>query len=116
MALIKCPECGREVSSEAPTCPHCGYQLKKTTYSSSSVSHYQSRSSRLYEKEHDRKYKGMIAGGIICLIAAIGFLFFLGEPAIKYNGEAYGTVIGSIIGFFIGGIILLAVGIHRLNE
>ena len=24
MALIKCRECGNEVSSEAPACPHCG--------------------------------------------------------------------------------------------
>lgn len=24
MALIKCRECSKDVSSEAPTCPHCG--------------------------------------------------------------------------------------------
>lgn len=24
MALIACPECGREVSDRAPTCPNCG--------------------------------------------------------------------------------------------
>ena len=24
MALIKCEECGKEISSEALTCPHCG--------------------------------------------------------------------------------------------
>ena len=29
MALIKCPECGREVSTEASSCPHCGFPLKK---------------------------------------------------------------------------------------
>jgi membrane protein YdbS with pleckstrin-like domain/endogenous inhibitor of DNA gyrase (YacG/DUF329 family) len=27
MALIECPECGREVSSAAPTCPACGYPV-----------------------------------------------------------------------------------------
>lgn len=27
MALIKCPECGNEVSDKAKTCPHCGYEL-----------------------------------------------------------------------------------------
>lgn len=26
MALIKCPDCGKEMSSTTPTCPHCGYQ------------------------------------------------------------------------------------------
>lgn len=29
MALIKCPECGREVSSEAEYCPNCGYPVVK---------------------------------------------------------------------------------------
>ena len=28
MALIRCPECGREISSHAPACPHCGYPLQ----------------------------------------------------------------------------------------
>ncbi|NQT78011.1 MAG: zinc ribbon domain-containing protein [Bacteroidetes bacterium] len=27
MALVNCPECGKQVSDSAPTCPHCGYQL-----------------------------------------------------------------------------------------
>ena len=25
MALVPCPECGKPVSTEAPSCPHCGY-------------------------------------------------------------------------------------------
>ena len=29
MALIKCPECEKEVSTAAETCPHCGYPIKK---------------------------------------------------------------------------------------
>lgn len=29
MALIKCPECGKEISSLAKTCPNCGYVLPK---------------------------------------------------------------------------------------
>ena len=29
MALIKCPECGKEVSDSAKSCPHCGYPLDK---------------------------------------------------------------------------------------
>lgn len=27
MALIKCPECGKEISDKAHTCVHCGYPL-----------------------------------------------------------------------------------------
>ena len=29
MALISCPECGKEVSDTAKKCPNCGYQIKK---------------------------------------------------------------------------------------
>lgn len=29
MALIKCPECGKEISDQAPACIHCGFPLKK---------------------------------------------------------------------------------------
>lgn len=34
MALIKCPECEREISSMAESCPHCGYPIKTTTIKS----------------------------------------------------------------------------------
>ena len=35
MSLIKCPECGQDVSDKAKICPHCGYELP---VSSSNVS------------------------------------------------------------------------------
>jgi len=28
MALINCPECSKEISDQAVSCPHCGYSLK----------------------------------------------------------------------------------------
>jgi len=30
MALIKCPECGKEVSENAASCPNCGRPIKAT--------------------------------------------------------------------------------------
>ena len=29
MALITCPECGKEISSTVSKCPHCGFEVKK---------------------------------------------------------------------------------------
>lgn len=29
MALIKCPECGKEFSDTATTCPHCAIRQKQ---------------------------------------------------------------------------------------
>ena len=28
MALIKCPECKKDISDKAEVCPNCGYELK----------------------------------------------------------------------------------------
>lgn len=33
MAIIKCPECKKEVSDEAGKCVHCGYPIKKNKVS-----------------------------------------------------------------------------------
>ena len=33
MALIKCPECGKEISDKAPACIHCGFPLSTLKYS-----------------------------------------------------------------------------------
>jgi uncharacterized OB-fold protein len=29
MALIKCPECGKQISDKAEVCPHCGVEARK---------------------------------------------------------------------------------------
>ena len=29
MALIKCPECGSDISDKATSCPNCGYRVSK---------------------------------------------------------------------------------------
>lgn len=36
MALIKCQECGKEISEKADSCPNCGFKIKKTEQNSSS--------------------------------------------------------------------------------
>ena len=40
MAIIRCPECDREISDKAEKCPHCGYPLKsaKTSEESNTMS------------------------------------------------------------------------------
>ena len=30
MALIKCPDCGSQISDKAALCPHCGIDVQKT--------------------------------------------------------------------------------------
>ena len=32
MALINCPECNKEISDSAKSCPHCGYKFKNSVW------------------------------------------------------------------------------------
>lgn len=32
MALIKCPECGKEISDKSEKCIHCGFPIRNTPY------------------------------------------------------------------------------------
>lgn len=32
MPMIKCPECGKEISDKAQNCPNCGYSFEKTKF------------------------------------------------------------------------------------
>lgn len=41
MALISCPECGKEISTEARVCPACGYPLAELSGSAASSSEAQ---------------------------------------------------------------------------
>ena len=37
MALITCPECGKEISSKASSCPNCGYPIAKEIQSNTEL-------------------------------------------------------------------------------
>lgn len=59
MALIKCPECGREnVSDSAESCPSCGYNIK---------AHY----AKLYKKENKNKHIAFGIGAVIFILVII---------------------------------------------
>lgn len=103
MALTKCPECNKEVSDTAETCPHCGYRLKRTT-PRPTTTYYNNRASNIVERDHNMKHVGGIIGGIIGIIAAIVFFACCGLPEAKAYSEIRAA-------FIIGGIIILIVSI-----
>ena len=69
--IIKCPECGKEISSEAATCPYCGVQNKQVV------------------EKKSNETKAFIIG----LIGLAGFVLF----AITRNYFTLGIGIGGII-------------------
>lgn len=62
MALIKCPECGREISDKAEKCIHCGYPIqeiindKKNEYAKSLLAKYDESQSREMIKDFSNAF------------------------------------------------------------
>lgn len=72
MALIKCPECDKQISDKAESCPHCGYSFEKRTSSNN-----QNNKTNLNELKNKWNNKYLI---IIVIILIAGYFFFIGSP------------------------------------
>lgn len=75
MALVKCPECGKEVSNSAAVCPNCGYGIKKY-YDEKKEREYQQRklNSIPMPNKPEKESSWIILSCIFGVIALIGFL------------------------------------------
>lgn len=91
MAMINCPECGKEVSSEAATCPNCGHPIKQPQE----------------EPMKPGKSSSLKTGAIVNVIAGVGFMamlaFFIFAPKEASNtgttvttAPAYGDLGGTL--------------------
>ena len=49
MALIKCPECNKEVSDKAEICVHCGYPISKWIKEEKSANRFDNFESHTYD-------------------------------------------------------------------
>ena len=79
MALIKCPECGKEYSDTAKRCPDCGYVERKTF---SKVENW---------KRNDGIQKLIIFLGVVGILAAIVIGYRIRVENVKMSKSARGT-------------------------
>ncbi len=94
MALIRCPECGKEISSEAKTCIHCGLPIteekieaaKRLALHQAEEKNEAAKRLALYQVEQ-RERKSKIKWSIIMISAVVGLcaLFILIEVCIDLN-------------------------------
>ena len=73
MALIKCPECGKEISDQAANCPNCGFPLNN-------VKGWPTAVPRLSDEDIEKKKKTKIAVGLTAagiLIVVVVFLVLI---------------------------------------
>lgn len=85
MALMKCPDCGKEFSDSAKQCPNCGYKNKKTKNINSSLNF------------------SLISGVVLAFIGLIISVFFTLASLFGYNGP----MIHHTVSYFIQLIIIL---------
>lgn len=113
MALVKCPECNKEVSDQAHNCPHCGYPLKKAT------KHVGQRNPDFSKMEviATRNYVvGIVAAVLIfffvSIFIGIGILMLKVFPDIE--GRIFAIICFSLAPlFFVVGIVQLVKGINN---
>src|ERR1035437_197229 len=79
MALIKCPDCGKDVSNVAPSCPNCGRPVLETVPAK--------------VESGEKKTSPLLVGCIILFLAAVFLLiirpFFLALDASPEGKMAY---------------------------
>lgn len=107
MALIKCPECGKEVSDKSDKCVNCGYPLSEKTISYKDA------------KEHDvkvnKKNKGdfstaRIVIGIFMLVLSVMVLFQSCAAGMVNVAEGNKDAFDGMIGFCVS-LCMIAFGI-----
>src|SRR5688572_26533758 len=88
MALIKCPDCGGQVSTAAPACPHCGRPVTESAAPSASP--------QVHGRGEGLFLKSMNLGCLFfVLIVAVGFLVIVFADNSTENSVSVGANIGS---------------------
>lgn len=91
MAMMECPECGKEVSDKAASCPNCGAPIAATPHGAASAGREPDGVSR-----STRSGGAWEAVGFLLIVAAI----FIGAAGNGGLGAALGTA-GFVI-FLVG--------------
>ena len=121
MALITCPECGKEISDRADTCPHCGYPIKKEE--NNVIDNVEQTYPDSFVVQENVEKKGQSVLGVFALIFSIlGCTFWLGAILAivdlnKHdNKKKTCSVISLIISTIWLAIVLVSMGSNKDNS
>lgn len=105
MALIKCPECGKDISDKSSACIHCGYPLEKLRISLDSVkvdeniynisslhrkyNKYSKEDQIFIYKECKKKYKKITKGGYDLLDISTEYDSPTGQNLVQMVGQMF---------------------------
>lgn len=90
MAMIKCPECGKEISETAESCPNCGYKLQKQSSWSGETTSTGTYSAIEQPSKKKKKSKGLI--WVIVVIVALIVIANSGDKEKEEPADSQNTV------------------------
>lgn len=109
MALIKCPECGKDVSDTIESCIHCGYRLRKNEVVTDSLSEQNNDANIQIEKTNNtdleqNEQESFVPGegengclkfliAVVCSVVVIALLIFIFSSSIKCGNCDDGFVV-----------------------
>ena len=105
MALIKCSECGKDVSDKAPTCPNCGNPIHLPSPAVVHLANAPGQNLHIEPELTNKTWKKVkiVAGCIMFSSIIVG-------PAL--GGSDSNTVLGATFGiFFLGAIAMVIASI-----
>lgn len=73
MALVSCPECGKQISDSTPACPHCGYRV---SVSSNSMSPAPTKIGDAVQN-YKSGVASLVIGAILIPVSFFGFFIML---------------------------------------
>lgn len=111
MSMMKCPECGRDISDLAEKCPHCGFPMKpNSTNNISSTSPFPQQPNTSKLNIDYPKQKNSVLGILALIFSILGCTFIIGAilaivDLCKKNNETKKTC--SIIALVICGLWII---------
>ena len=107
MALVNCPECGREVSTTAVSCPGCGYVLQPSHRSPDTVA----ASDGTGVPATTRQEPANVLGVVFVILSAVWMVLLYFAVIADYNvGEIRRRQPGLTIIWFVFAVAPFAVG------
>ena len=103
MALINCPECGKEVSDQSNNCPNCGYPISNNQFS---VQQPMQSTNQSRAHPDDQSSIGFaILSFFLPIIGLILWLVWRDEKPLKAGSAGKGALAGVVINILFWGII-----------
>lgn len=108
--LVNCPECHKEISDEANTCPHCGYPIKGKSKSELKVIDF-SNSEVILRRGIEKylQFLTYVVGPLFIGLFVALFIIFLIVAKDANFAVVFGIILGIVIPLMIAFIIILSI-------